>query len=68
MLGKTFVGAVMATDSHALKLKTFSVLTRYAAPQNQERPGRSGEAEGVRRHPPTLRQGDESMTKGHLWL
>lgn len=34
-------------------------LTRHAAPQNQERPGCSGETEGVRRYPSTLWQGDE---------
>lgn len=37
---------------------------RHASPQNQERPGCSGEAEGVWRHPPTLWQGDWSQTCG----
>ncbi len=50
--------------------QVFSLLTRHAAPQNQERPGCSGEAEGVRRYPPTVWQGDESQltTKGHVTL
>ena len=41
-------------------------LTRNAAPQNQERPGCSGEAEGVRRYPPTLRQGDWRLATGAI--
>lgn len=42
-----------------------SLLTRYASPQNQERPGCSGETEGVRRYPPSLWQGDERH-KSHI--
>lgn len=37
----------------------FFVQNRDAAPQNQEGTGCSGEAEGVRRYPPSLWQGDE---------
>lgn len=49
----------MLWEVTSIKPGRFS-LTRHAPPQNQERSGCSGETEGVRRHPSTLWQGDES--------
>lgn len=48
----------------------FLLLNRHAAPQNQEGTGCSGEAEGVRRYPPTLWQGDERRltTECHVFI
>lgn len=45
------------------------VLNRHAAPQNKERTGCSGEAEGVWWYPPSLWQGDESLlTRATLYI
>lgn len=59
--------ALMASPLKSIKPECFYV-TRYAPSQNQEGSGCSGEAEGVRWDPSTLRQGDKSLPVRFLIL